>query len=183
MRALETQEIVEKRRKRRQIMLSIAMIVLLLGSTAGYAISLIADSDTGVDPTTNGPYFNGNAWIVPAGGLQFALQSSPDEVKNVSVEGSFSLANYQGQAVYIAADSSAIEQELSGVLGAFVQRLQQACYGPCNSTTLPEKDCSSNLIVWHASENRRVYTNASCVFIEGDYVAVDAFLYKLLGYA
>lgn len=181
MRALETQETLEKRRQRNQIILSVAMIVILLGSTAGYAISLITDSESDREFITV-PYFNGNAWIVPAEGLQFVLQSSPEEARNVSVDGSFSLAQYRGQAVYVAADSEAIQQELAGVFNAFAQRLQRACYGTCDNTALPEKDCTSPLIVWTPGETSRVYANASCVFIEGDYTAVDAFLYQLLGY-
>lgn len=181
MRAIETHEVQEARKKRRRTILSILMIVILMGSTAGYAISLFTE-DTQTPPTSDTPYYNGVSWIVPASGRLFALQGSPDDVQNVTLEGTFSASQYQGKTVYIAAASPTIVQEIGGVVAAFAQRVQEACYSDCESSTLPQKDCSSTMIVWIPSETRRVYTNASCTVIEGDYVAVDALLYKILGY-
>lgn len=181
MRAIETHEVREAQKKRRRIILSVLMIVILMGSTAGYAISLFVDDGLTQTPVDK-PYFNGASWIVPASGQLFALQSSPDDVRNVTLEGTFTASNYQGKTIYIAAESPSIVQEIGGVMTFLAQRVQEACYSDCESSTLPEKDCSSTMIVWIPSETRRVYTNASCTIIEGDYIAVDALLYKILGY-
>lgn len=180
MRQIESESQLAARSKRRQIILGVVMIVILLGSTIGYALSLISSDSTGTDLTE--PYFDGNSWIVPYAGYQFSLQTSPGEAAKVPIEGSFSLGDYQGQVVYIDSESESIKQTLGGVLSLNAQRVQEACYGACERPNVPERDCSSPLIVWKGSENRRIYTNASCVFIEGDYVSSDAFLYRLLGY-
>jgi hypothetical protein len=65
-------------------------------------------------------------------------------------------------------------------LARYASRFQEACYGECEKD-LPEKDCSEKLIVFRESEVKKVYEEGSCVIIEGDMVAVDAFLYRVLG--
>ena len=160
------------------------MIVLLLGSTAGYAISLIGNDD-GTTQNQNQeikPYFDGSSWVVPYGSLSFNLQSSPDEARKVLIEGEISSSLYAGRAVYLAVESPVLKQQIGEVLSAFAQRVQEACYGSCDSPDLPEKTCDDSLVVWRASDTNRIYRNASCVFIEGDYTAVDAFAYRVLGY-
>lgn len=181
MRQIETADIREAQRKRRQIILSAFMIVLLLGSTAGYAISLMgSDSDTGTGGTE--PYFDGSSWIVPYGGGGFRLASSPDEVRTVRIPEEITSARFQGATVYLASESDAIGQTLTSVIATFATRVQKACYGSCEAQDLPEKGCQDTLIIWKPSEQRSVYTNQSCVIIEGDIVAVDAFLYRMLGH-
>lgn len=181
MRQIETADIREAQRKRRQLILSVFMIVILLGSTAGYAISLIGDnSSTGT--VGNEPYFDGSSWIVPYGGGGFRLASSPDEARTVSVSEDITSARFQGATVYLSSESDAISQTLTSVLSVFATRVQKACYGSCEDQDLPEKGCQDNVILWKPGEQRAVYTNQSCVIIEGDIVAVDAFLYRMLGY-
>ena len=180
MRQIENERLVAARAKRRQIILSVVMIVILVGSTAGYAISLISGDSTPVDQTQ--PYFDGNSWIVPYARYQFAVQTSPQEARNVSITGSFSLENFRGQAVYLDSESESIKQLLGGVLSLTAQRVQEACYGSCDRIDVPERDCSSPLIVWRGSSVNRIYTNSSCVIIEGDYTSADAFVYRVLGY-
>lgn len=158
------------------------MIVLMVGSTIGYAISLWASDTTNVPDTDGQPFFNGNSWIVPYGGGGIPFQSSPQEARNVSMDPAVSQTLYQGSVVYVAAESPAVQQQLQGVLGLFAQRVQLACYGPCSDPNLPEVGCDVPLVVWNSSDTRAVHKNESCVFIEGDYVAVDAFLYRVLGH-
>ncbi len=181
MRQIETADIREAQRKRRQIILSVFMIVILLGSTAGYAISLIG-TDSATNTLGNEPYFDGSSWIVPYGGGGFRLASSPDEARTVSISEDITSARFQGVTVYLASESDAISQTLTSVVGAFATRVQKACYGSCGTQDLPEKGCQDTLIIWKPGEQRAVYTNQSCVVIEGDIVAVDAFLYRILGH-
>lgn len=182
MREIETEITRARRQRKRQLILSVFMIVLLLGSTAGYAISLIGNDDGTTQDKSGKPYFDGSSWVVPYGSLSFNVQSSPDEAKNVLIEGDITSSLYAGRAVYLAVESPVLKQQVGEVLSAFAQRVQEACYGSCDSPDLPEKTCNEPLVVWRAADTNRVYRNASCVFIEGDYAAVDAFVYRILGY-
>src|SRR3989344_1207450 len=128
------------------------------------------------------PVYNGQYWVVNKDGREFFLRTSPQEAANVSVDVSASLDSYRNEIVFVAAQTDVILQELGGVIGAYATRIQEACYGPCIELALPEKECSSTLIVWNASENNKVYQQDKCVFIEGTVAAADAFLYRLLGY-
>src|SRR3989344_1756426 len=71
--------------------------------------------------------------------------------------------------------------EIASTLGIYSQRIQLVCYGSCEQD-LPEKDCSEEIIVFKDSQENKVYQEENCIFIEGDIKAVDAFLYKILGY-
>lgn len=182
MRQIESEEVIRAKRKRQQAVLGVFMIVLLLGSTAGYAVSLLSSESVSVDGSNGKPFFDGVSWIVPYAGVQFALQASPEEASAVPFEGLFNPSNYYGPVVYIDAENEVIKQKLGGVIGLLAPRVQEACYGSCEQPDLPEKQCDEPLVVWREANTRRIYTDASCVFIEGDYVAVDAFLYRLLGH-
>ena len=67
-------------------------------------------------------------------------------------------------------------------LGRYASRIQEACYGECERD-FPEKDCSENLIVFKEMEERKIYQEEKCIFIEGDLLSVDAFLYKIMGFS
>jgi hypothetical protein len=86
-----------------------------------------------------------------------------------------------GKPVYISADNSEVFQELASALNTQAERVQRACYGSCENDDLPEKSCNENVIVWTKNETNRVYVKDSCVFIEGDTRAVEAFLYRFFG--
>lgn len=182
MKKLESQETLDAKQRRNRLVLSIFLIIIMVGSTAGYAISLIGTQGTTSD-TPTGLHYNGQYWVFTQGDYQFAFTHSPEETKGVPIEESTSLQDYQTTPVFIVTNGNeSVLRELGSTLGAYVPRIQEACYGPCDRD-LPEKDCSQNLIIWNASETQRVYQKDHCVFIEGDLTAVDAFLYRLLGIA
>lgn len=183
MRAIETEAERERKQKRSRLIVGVVLIVLMFGSTLGYAISLIGNRGDTITNDDGKPIYNGQYWVVTKGSQQFYITSALEDSSNVSVDNFISLASYQGKAVFVVADSDVIVQELSGVLSSSASRVQRACYGSCTNPDLPEKDCQGGepLIVWKPAETRRVYTNQSCTFIEGDIVSVDAFLYRLLG--
>ncbi len=153
----------------------------MLFSTAGYALfSRSTDTTTPIDSTEN-PYYNGQYWVFTYSGLQFYFFNSPQQVENVSVDPSINLGDYQNVPVFIASDSPVFAQQIASVMSTNAERLQEACYGVCESLDLPEKDCTSKLIVWKEAPENKVYKQDNCVFVEGDSLAVDAFLYQLLG--
>lgn len=160
--------------------ISLFILAVLVVSTLGYAF--ISRPDSGTDTQTNNQdgaiRYTGSHWIVPINGVELLFTNSPDEVRNISVEGVYSLTKYSGAFVYIVSDNAAIKNEIATTLGRYTSRMQEACYGECEQD-LPEKDCSEKLIIWVDSAQNRVYQQENCVFIEGDLQAVDAFLYKV----
>ena len=60
-------------------------------------------------------------------------------------------------------------------------RIQDACYGECERD-LPEKSCEEKIIVFRESQEKQIYQEGNCIFIDGDLSSVDAFLYKILGF-
>ena len=179
MKKIETEEDRERRNKKNKTIIGLILIVLMVGSTAGYAISLFGGNKE-EKTSSNQPTFNGQYWVINYGGKELAFSYSPEEVKQVPINIAFRIGDYQNVPVFIASDSEEIDREIAGIIGLYAERVQKACYGPCNESELPEKDCSSNLIVWNISEENNVYQQNRCVFIEGDIKAVDAFLYKIL---
>jgi len=165
--------------ERRKIhILSIFMLVILLGSTAGFAfISYQQDSPP---ETTETVQDTGNGWTLNWQGQTFSLRTSPSAVADISVQTTNNLDTYMNDVLYVDAESDAILTEISSTIGRYTQRVQSACYGSCERD-LPEVNCSSNIIVWKSSEENMVSQKEGCVFIDGDIRSVDAFIYRILG--
>lgn len=169
MRRIESEDERERKVKRRNIYLTIFMLLILLISTAGYA------------------FFSGNRTTsneieevhsVNINGQSFYMTNSKNDVKNISVNINAGLSFYSGNNVYVASDSQQVSYEIFSTIGAYASHIQNACYGNCTEN-LPEKTCSDKLIVWSLSTENNVYQRENCIFIEGDLKAVDAFIYKI----
>lgn len=179
MRKIMTPEEQRARERRRVRLLSFFMLLILLGSTAGFAfISYQQDAPApqGEDIVQD----TGNGWTLNWQGSTFLLRASPSAVADIPVETTHSIDNYAGSVLYIDAENEAILAELGSTLGKYSSRVQPACYGAC-TRDLPEVNCTVNVIVWESAEENRVRQEDQCVFIEGDIRAVDAFIYRTLG--
>lgn len=180
MRKITSVEEQARKERRRIRALSLLMLLILLGSTAGFAfISYQQDSPTAA-PGEGEVQDTGNGWQLRWQGQTFSLRASPSAVADIPVSATHTIDNYAGQALYVDAESDAILAELSSTLGRYASRFQPACYGRCKRD-LPEVNCSANVIVWRSAEEGGVRQEESCVFIEGDIRAVDAFIYRALG--
>ncbi|MCD4770862.1 hypothetical protein K8R30_00420 [archaeon] len=193
MRKIKSMADIERVRRRNNIILGVVMIALLVGSTAGYSL-MSADSEDENVVEERGFKFvrDGGMWKLGLDeGKFFSFQYLPSEVDEVDVNVSVEFGNYPGQPLYFVNPSEGAG-EILNVLGEYLLRYQEACLDSGyeeNSTNetvcegdLPVKDCNSNLIIFEAGNETRVYGEENCVFIEGDFIrGVDAFLYKILG--
>jgi len=182
---------IERARRRNNIILGVVMIALLVGSTAGYSL-MSADSENENVVEERGFQFvrDGGMWRLALSDSEFfSFQYLPSEVSEVDVNVSIEFGDYSGQPLYLVNPSEGAGEVLN-VLGKYLLRYQEACFGYGENSTnetvcegdLPLKDCSSNLIIFEAGNETRVYGEENCVFIEGDFIrGVDAFLYKILG--
>ncbi len=179
MRKIRTKEELEARSKRNSRIVTALLLIILLGSTAGYAfLSYAGGSEQKTNSSNKGVENIGDKWVLKSGEQNFVFTNSPTSSDGIPINLKFSLQDYTEKPLYIVSDSDVISYEISSNLGRFSNRVQSACYGKCDKN-LPEKDCTDNLIVWKQAENNSIVQKDNCVFIEGNMRAVDAFLYKI----
>lgn len=181
MRKIGSSLDIEKRKKRNVIIMSIIMLFILVGGTAGFAF-IYHDSSQNAQSTGSNSHTQqaGDKWQVRIGDQVLPFSNHPDTLESIPVEIQSNINNYAGKPLYLDSNSPTISSEIASTLGTYASRVQYACFGECSSN-LPEKDCSENIIVWEDSQANSVYQQDNCIFIEGDLRAVDAFLYKVLG--
>jgi len=183
MRKIKNRTEIEKSQRKTKILVGIVLIGLMFVSTVGYAFFSGGDSSNTnheANQSGQGDYIGGK-WVYHIGDKQFAFTNYVGLAANVPVDFNISLGDYQTSPVFIVSDNNLISSEIFQNLNGYFPRIQEACYGHCDKD-LPEKKCNENLIVYKESNESRVYQKENCVFIEGDLVAVDAFLYKILGF-
>lgn len=174
MRKLQTPEEKEKREKTTKAILGIALMALLLLSTAGYAFY----GSEKTEDKTNEPYFDGNYWIYPVSGTYLSLSTEPQKLQEAL--GLFRLPQgYAPSSSFYLATNPETRNYMSGNLGQFFNVIN-ACYGSCEED-LPEKDCSEPMIIYTTSDSNRVSINESCLLIEGSQEYLDAFIYSFSG--
>lgn len=205
MEKIKTKEEIEARDKRKKIILSVFILGLLVFSTLGYAL-LYSPSQSGQEKSDGNSknnqdnqnsgieYVNGR-YVLDFNGNKFSFVYSPELAAEVPVNVALNANSYNNKIVFIASNDSLINSEIASVLGSFSERMQQACYGKCEAN-LPEKNCTDYLIVLNSDvfnssvfnstdsdsgDLGKVYQQDNCVFIEGDLLTADAFLYKILG--
>jgi hypothetical protein len=182
IRKIESAEESERKRKRNTLILSILMIAILLFSTAGY-FSMRDNEDT---TNSNKNVENiGDSWILKYGDQSLRLSNSPESAENVSILMFKNLESYYGKTVYVAYENEVQFYEVASTLGRYTERMQPACYGKCEKD-FPEKTCNDTMIVIkNLNETEpgksKIYEEDNCLFIEGNLVAVDAFIYKIFG--
>lgn len=183
MRKIETKVQIEKREKRRQVVLSSVLVLLLVMSTAGWAINSFNDSssenvveDLGIEFVSQ----NG-VWLTNDFGGTFGFVYLPSEVASVSTDVSKSMNSYMGKTLYYTRQSAGMSELFNNMQG-FVLRFQEACVGECE-LDLPVKDCSvDSIIVFEEGKETSVYEDGNCIYIVGDPVkGADKFLYEILG--
>jgi hypothetical protein len=179
MQNIKSPEEVKKSKQRTKMIVGGALIFLMAFSSLGFALNGSFGGSTN-DQSQDGPFYNGQFWVYDLDGGQFFFSNSVESVRAVPIESSPVLQSYVGEPLFIDSSDELILSEIASNLGRFASRTQRACYGECEED-LPEKGCDENLIIWRESEEPRIYQEQNCVFIEGDSVAVDAFLYRLLG--
>jgi len=181
MRPIQTAELLQKKEIRNRRIAGVVIIALLLLSTAGFALNGVGIQRD--DSSSDGLNYNGQSWVYTTGSRQYSFTSHPDELVNVSVDITSTLADFSGKQMYIASETGLGTQEIFSTIGTYASRIGEACYESC-TRDLPEKTCvagGDHLIVVRLNEDMSVTEQDSCIFIDGDIRAVDAFLYQILG--
>lgn len=188
MRKIKSPADLARTRKRNNILLGLAMIVLLAISTLGYSLMNSDSENSNVVDEGGFKFVKANSlWNLEAGGQSFTFYNLPSEIEDVDVNLSVILGQYSGQPLYFVNPGEGAGEILRNI-GEYILRYQEACLGENNSTNescegnLPTKGCDSNLIIFEEGNYTQVYNEGGCVFIVGDNMkGSDAFLYKILG--
>lgn len=188
MRKIQSQAELGKKQKKKQIIVGVVLVSLLVLSTLGYSL-FGGDEDEESKQKYGGFEFvkQNNYWILAVEGQEFYFQYLPQEVDNVSIFGFYNLQNYANKVLYFVNFDSSAGREILNNLGRYVLRTQEACLSNLNcSEDLPVKTCEDNLIIFEEQNSinnkTEVYQDSNCVYISGDYVkGADAFLYKIFG--
>ena len=182
MRKIMSGEEIAAKEKKRNVVISIILLGIMLLSTAGFAFIYNFDSAKSVQGGKVQSY--GDRWAVDIGGNTVTFTISPDEALNGTTMGFISNLNqFYNMPLYVDTDNDAVYSEIGSSLGLYAARVQHGCYSDCSDSEWPEKDCTNNLIVFRENVSKSITQNQSCVFIDGDMGSVDAFLYKTLGLA
>lgn len=186
LKQIKSQEEIDRKKRRTQIIVGAILIGLMIVSTAGYAfLNQNRDTVSG-SSTANEKGFQfvrtGELWKLSVNSKDFYFRYLPSEVSNVSIVGNYNFSQYAGQPVYFI-NSNGAGQEIATNIGSFFLRFQEACISGMNCTQdLPEKDCSNNLFIFVDGNETKVWQNQSCVYMTGEAAkGEDAFLYKILG--
>jgi hypothetical protein len=188
MRALESKQDIEKRQRKNQWIIGGILIIVMLGSTFGYAFYQLGnDNQSAGKIEYNGYTFldQNGFWTTTIGTSQFAFRHNPDQVERIPAQVHY-LNSYSGVPLYISSEDYVSSGEIYNNLGKIVQRFQGACLSETNcSQDLPIKDCSNNFIIIKIANESKIYQDQNCVFIEGKQENItqvtDEFLFWITG--
>jgi len=185
MRKIKSQKQIEKGQKRNQLILALIFISLLVASTAGYSFSSKERNDDEELETQNytGLTFTkqNNYWLTTLDNQQYMFNNLPNELTQVKMNFTITLANYSNRPLYIVNPNQNKDLLLSN-LNHFFQRYQEASLEQTEKD-IPIKNCSiDNIIIFKESNETKITQNENCIYLEGNQSeAVDKFIYTLFG--
>lgn len=183
MKKIVTPEEKEKKNRRNRTIIGIILAVILILSTAGYAIINMGNSSVQNPAVKYNNYQftrTSDVWTTQISGYTFYFHYLPNETLGQT---SKTINDYTKKTLYLAQDS--IENyEITRNLGYFIDRAQVACLDSDNCTSdLPVKNCSDNIIIIKQEGFNKISEDNNCVYIfeNESYKEIDAFLFKILG--
>ncbi len=207
MREIQTKKEIEKKETNRKTTLGIIMVLLMLLSTAGYALLNQSSNNTGSSSENQG---NPNGQIVEFNGIKFIGQDNglwkfevtgaqspfyssytPKEVEKIRVP-TISLQELSQKPLYYSGNGL-VFSEIYGNINPYVLRGQEACYqesGKNCTDDLPIKDCSNNFIIIRelndeSNETSKITREENCIFVNAKnsdiLKSADALLFRILG--
>jgi len=183
----------EKRQKRNQIIVGVALVLVMLFSTLGFAFNGSGSDDQQVLKYNSFNFVNIDGyWVLELGNYLFSFYNFPDSNISYNSEGEFNLLNsYSGKPLYLFSEDSNSESEIYRNLFSRNAPIVQRVNGGCLNDTLncpsefPIKTCDDIVILIMESDENKITQDNNCVFIEGkseDLLELtDEFLYKIIG--
>jgi len=179
--------------KQNQLILGIGLIIIMIFSTLGYALTGRTNDDEIEEINYNGIKFaqdGSGYWRFNVGGSDFLTKYNPEEVQDIEFNGNLDLSNLQNEPLYFDSEFNEPNFEIARNLERFVLRIQNACVDEENCIgDLPIKNCfEDNVIIIQEIEegiDEEIFQQGNCVFINADSTNqtryADKFLFDLLG--
>ena len=175
--------------KRNQLILGIGLIIIMVFSTMGYALSGRDNKNNEKINYKNIEFIKDNSgyWRFNINGNEFLTKYNPLEIQDIKFKGNLKLLDLQDKPLYFAGDSNEPFIEIARNIEKFVLRMQNACVSEedCEGD-LPIKNCFKDnvIVIKEAEGNETIYQQGNCIFIKADFVNqtkyVDKFIYDLL---
>jgi hypothetical protein len=189
MRHLGSKRKQEKKKKRNQLILGIAMALILFASIFGYAFGGGGTEKNTI--TYNGYEFveENGFWFVEIVGFEFSFRYNPNEAEQINSSLNF-LESYYEKPLYISSDDIESGSEIYRNLkdqNSIIERMVLACLEgeECVNEELVTKTCEDNFIIIKEAETTEVVQQDNCVFIRGkieDLARItDGFLLRIIG--
>ena len=186
----------EKIKKRNQLLMGVILVILMVFSTIGFALSGRTNSqESEVMEYKNIKFIReGGYWRFNYNNKEFISRYNPVEVKDINVPISLRLEDFFNKPLYLSGNSPEVFGEINIFMRDFVERINLACIEEekeSNKTdiceNLPIKDCKKdNIIIVKESkinESERIYQEDKCIFIESSIenqtLYGDALLFKI----
>jgi len=199
MRKIISKQEKDKKTKRNQLIIGGALILIMIFSTLGYALSGRGDDKTKENKIDyNGIEFikdNSEYWYFKIQEQQFITRNNPEEISDINFLSYLTLNDYSNKPLYFVGDIGEGSSEIArNLIDRYVLRIQQACLDKedCEGN-FPIKNCSvDNLIIFkeilnnktESKEMETMYQEENCVFIYSQYKNqtkyADKFLFSLL---
>ncbi len=196
MRKIISKHKERRKKKLKQVVLSLILIFIMFSSILGYAFQTFG-GDSGNDPNgedyvpeiTN---FNGfdfteqnGFWILDFNGMNLIFRYNPSQL--LGIENVINpILNYEAKPLYIYSENIQAKSEIKTNLFEFVDGIEDACLeDKCEDN--PIITCKDNFVVIQESDKSEIRQQDNCVFISGEkedlIKLTDEFLYKILGVA
>ena len=193
MKPIENSEVIQRRRRRNQLIMGITLMGIMVLSSIGFAFTNnFSDSTTLEKKKINGITFNlqNDRWVSRIEGQEFNTKFKLEDLSSISIENQMKLKDFIGKPLYFVGERGDHFSEIELNIGSrFVQRIQLACISneSCEGN-LPIKDCTlDNIIVYKESKEgvEKIYQKDHCVYIESSIqnqaLYADALLFNILG--
>ena len=189
MRKITSKHDLQKANRRKQAIVGIVLVGLMLISTIGYAFQVNPNANTEGTAGNYKGYKLSNAngyWNLQVGNLTFVFAENPADSYAVTSELN-PAESYYGKPAYIYSESAVAGAEVYRNIHPLSSGISYACpEGEKNcDASLPVKTCSNNFIIIRESSETRIIQKDSCVYIEGPAENMtriaDGFILKVIG--
>lgn len=193
MKRILTKKERDKKIRKNQLIIGSILILLMVFSTLGYALSGKEDEQISKIEYNEINFIKDKSgyWNFEINNQKFSTKYNPGEIneRGISFFSYLNINSYKNKPLYFEGIGEPV-YEIGKNLRSFVSRVQGACLSEENcEENLPIKNCSANniIIIQEPDKNERekIYTEDNCVFITASLsnqtMYADAFLFEILG--
>jgi len=194
VRKIMTKGQIEKRDRKKKIIISAVLVAIMLFSSAGYAFFSNDNTTTKTEKITySGTEFiktEYGTWQFIKNSYQFETKFNPKDTENISSQISKTLDNYNQKPLYFGINSridiaSSGSNEILRNIYSLIERNDLSCLDENCKEDKPIKDCYvDNVIIFKESNESIIKTEEGCMVLYSPIYeqerTADAFLFKIL---